>query len=107
MPTFSRAILNPRGPNYEHWFRIFGHNNSVPLVSPEKKLATLGAEKDVEVYLLNLNGMTLHQRARLLGFIANKFNVPIFEVQKQIERDGFPIRANDVILSYDILRAFL
>jgi hypothetical protein len=105
MPAFSRAILDPRGPNYQDWFRIFGHN-SVPLISPEKKLATLGEEKDIEVYLLNLRGMTLNQRARLLGFIANKFNEPIFTVQKEIERDGFPIRANDVILSYD-MRAFL
>lgn len=105
MPTFSRAVLDPRGPNYAEWFRIFAHN-AVPLVSPEKSRAPMGAEKDVEVYLLNLKGMTLHQRARLLGFIANKFEVPIFEVQKQIERDGFPIRANDVILSYD-MRAFV
>jgi hypothetical protein len=98
------AILNPRGPNYETWFRVFGHNH-VPLKSAQSIRATFG-EENVEAYLLNLNGMTLHQRARLLGFIANKFNVPIFEVQKQIERDGFPIRANDVILSYD-MRAFL
>jgi hypothetical protein len=72
MPAFSRAILDPCGPNYETWFRIFAHN-SVPLISSEKSRAALGAEMDVEVYLLNLKGMTLHQRARLLGFIANKF----------------------------------
>jgi hypothetical protein len=101
----AHLILNPGGPNYEHWFRIFGRK-TVPVLSPTPTRATSGEEKDVEVYLLNIRAMTLHQRARLLGFIANKFGVPIFEVQQQIERDGFPIRANDVILSYD-MRAFL
>lgn len=104
MPDLYTAILNPRGPNYEHWSRIFAHN-PVPLESAGPIKVTLGEEKDVEVYRLNLRAMTLHQRARLLGFIAQQFGVTVAEVEAQIQRDGFPIRAVDVIVSYD-MRAF-
>lgn len=98
MPELCRASLNPHGPNHEFWFRIFGHN-PVPLQSPQPIKAIMGEEKDVECYLLNLQGMTLGQKARLLGFIAQKFGVPVYRVEQEIARDGFPIRAKDVIVS--------
>lgn len=48
------AILNPRGPNYERLKDIFPENR-VPLQSPGSIKADLGAEKEVEVYMLNLS----------------------------------------------------
>jgi hypothetical protein len=96
MPAF-HAILDPRGPNYAEWSRIFG-NGTVPLASPELSYADLDDEKNIPVYRLNLRAMPLIQRARLLGFFANKLGVPIFEVQRVTEKYGFPIRAADVIL---------
>jgi hypothetical protein len=99
-----RAILNPSGPNYATWKEIFGAN-PVPLQSCHSVKANLGEENNVEVYLLNLQAMTLNQRAGLLAIIAQKFKVPVFEVEAEIEKTGFPIRAVDVVVSFDV-RAF-
>ena len=92
------AILNPRGPNYETWRKVLG-SDKVPLKCSVPTKMELGEEKDVEVYLLNLAAMTLKQRARLLGFVSRTFDVPIYELEKEIAEKGFPIRAADVIVS--------
>lgn len=100
------AILNPSGPNYHTWLDTLG-GNRVPLKSSASIKADLGGkEKDVEVYLLNLAALTLDQRARLLGRMAKTFGVPIYEVEAELNRSGFPIRAADVIVSFD-MRAFV
>ena len=100
-----KAILDPGGPHYQEWHQIFGESR-VPLESCKSQMASLGEEKDVEVYKLNLSAMTLEQRSRLLGHIAKRFNVPIYEVEAEIAKVGFPIRAADLIVSYD-MRAFV
>ncbi len=48
----------------------------------------------------------LGQRSRLLGQIAQRFGVPIYEVEAEIAKSGFPIRAADVLVSFD-MRAFV
>ena len=95
------AILNPSGPNFESWNEVMGAHR-VPLQSAKSILVTLGEEKNVEVYQLDLSAMTLKQKARLLGFVARKFNTPVYEVEKEIAQRGFPIRAADVIVSFDM-----
>lgn len=98
------AILNPRGPNYQSWHEILGFDR-VPLKSARSVKANLGEEKDVEAYLLDLAALTLPQRARLLAIVAKRFGAPIYEVEAEINKAGFPIRAVDVIVSFD-MRAF-
>jgi hypothetical protein len=105
MSQLYSAILNPSGPNYTSWHDVLG-SDSVPLKSCASAKAELGAEKDVEVYFLNLSALTLPQRSRLLSFLARKFAAPIYEVETEISRVGFPIRAADVIVSFD-MRAFV
>lgn len=99
------AILNPRGPNYKGWHDVLG-SDRVPLKNPHSGFTALGTEKNVEVYLLDLRALALGQRARLLNSIAQKFRAPVYEVEAEIARSGFPIRAADVIVSYD-MRAFV
>jgi hypothetical protein len=99
------AILNPAGPNYQTWREVLG-SEKVPLKSSAPVTAELGTEPNVEVYLLDIAALTLPQRARLLGFIAQKFGMPVFEVEATIAKTGFPIRAADVIVSIG-LRAVL
>lgn len=98
MSELFSAILRPSTPHYETWLKVLD-SNQVPLKSPQSVKADLGDEKNVEVYLVNLAAMTLKQRARLLGFLSRKFGVPIYEVEKEIAEKGFPIRAEDVIVS--------
>jgi hypothetical protein len=99
------AILRPSSPNFEQWNQLLG-SHRVPLESPHPKLVTIGEEKDVEVYFLNLKAMTLRQRANLLGHLARKFGSTIDEVEEQLRTVGMPIRASDVIVSYN-MRAFV
>lgn len=105
MPDLWTSKLNPNGPNYDEWARILGNSN-VPIISPRWSLAELGGEKNVQVYLLNLRALTLTQRARLVGTLAQKFGAAIYEIEAEINRVGFPIRAADVIVSYST-RAFV
>lgn len=102
--TLYHAILNPSGPNYQGWLDILG-STDVPIKSASPVNAELGTERDVECYLVNVDALTLKQKARLLGMMAAKFDVSIGEVDAEIKRVGFPIRAVDVIVSYD-MRAF-
>lgn len=99
------ATLNPSGPNYQTWLETLG-GTKVPLKSSQSVKAELGPEKDVEVYLLDLRALTLGQKAKLLGRMAATFGVPIYEVEAELNRSGFPIRAVDVIVSFDV-RAFV
>ncbi|HEV2464252.1 MAG TPA: hypothetical protein VGT04_10625 [Acidobacteriaceae bacterium] len=99
------AILNPRGPNYERLKAIFPENR-VPLQSPGSIKADLGAEKEVEVYMLNLSALPLKQRARLMFMVAQNSGVSVAVVEEVACEQGFPIRAADVIVSFD-LRAFV
>ncbi len=99
------AILNPNGPKYATWFEIFG-SGRVPLKSSKSVTATLEGEGSVEVYLLDLSALSLGQKARLYSAVAVKFGVPIYEVEAEIAKNGFPIRAADVIVSFD-MRAFV
>lgn len=98
MSELYSAILNPRGPNYQTWHELLG-SEKVPLKSCASFTADLGAEKNVELYLLDLRALTLGQRARLLNSVAQKFRQPLYEVEAEIARSGFPIRAADVIVS--------
>lgn len=101
MPDLYSAILNPSGPNYERLRECFG-SAKVPLKSPHSCLAQLGREKDVEVYMLDLRALTLGQRAKLLGKVAAASGVSISTVENIASRDGFPIRAEDLIVSISL-----
>jgi hypothetical protein len=98
MPGLYHAILNPAGPNFEQWRYVLGTHREVPLESPRPFTAELEGEGKVECYRLDFWALALGQKARLLGFIANKSGVTIGEVEREIKNRGFPIRASDVIL---------
>jgi hypothetical protein len=104
MPELFSAHLRTSSENYVSWSSVFP-TGSVPLKSARSYLVNLGEEKSVEVYDLNLQAMTLRQRARLLSFLAQKFGEPVYAVEAEIERKGFPIRASDVVVTIDV-RAF-
>ncbi len=106
MPDLYRASLNPSGPNFEHWRYVLGTHTSVPLKSAHPVMANLEGEGEVECYLVNLDAMTLKQRARLFGFLSEKFHVPVFKIEREFKDRAFPIRAVDVIVSYD-MRTFV
>ena len=103
--TLYSAILNPSGPNFEEWNQVLA-SHRVPLESPETRLLSLDGEKDVEVYMVALKALTLRQRANLSAQIARKSRQTIDDVENVLALYGMPIRAADVIVSFD-MRAFV
>lgn len=105
MPESFKAVLHPQSPRYDDWLRVL-RQDEVPLKSPRSFFANLGEEADVEVYSLNVEGLTTEQRSRLVNWVSEKFGVAPAMVNEQLEGIGFPVRAVDVTIAME-MRAFL
>jgi hypothetical protein len=101
-PEMWQATLNPSSPNFETWLEIL-RSNRLPLQSATSVSMDLGEEKDIEVYLLNIEALPLPRRAAFLAHIAEAVGEPIYRVEAEIQKHGgFPILAADVIVSPDV-----
>ena len=99
------ASLVGSSPHYAEWRKILD-SDEVPIVSPRVEFAQLGPEESVGIYRLDVVRLSRDQHARLVDFICDRFGVKGREAVQGLESDGFPIRAADVSISYDV-RAFL
>ena len=101
-----KAYLNFQSPRLATWVRILGDRYAqVPLCDPKIVRAKLG-ETEAEVYQLDVEKLSPAQRGKLIAWISETFGDPIDEVQAELERNGFPIRAEDVVVEFS-LRAFI
>jgi hypothetical protein len=98
------ATLDRRSPRYADWEKILG-SDDVPLQSPASGQTKLGQES-AEVYLLDLAQLSAEQRAHLIEFIVQRFKADRREVEQELDKVGFPIRAADVSVAFS-LRAFI
>ncbi len=99
-----QATLDPHSPRHDSWFRIL-ESEKVPLTSPASFETQLGPEK-AEVYRIDVPALTSEQRRRLIEFIGSTFGPKLGDILDELGKNGFPIRASDVIMSFS-LRAFL
>ena len=98
------AILCSTSPRFQEWQKILG-GTEVPIMNPKPFNIQLGPDS-TEAYKLDLQRFDRYQVQRLLEFIVERFGVKPHEAKLVLEKDGFPIRAEDVRVSYE-LRAFL
>jgi len=91
--------LMQSSPRYEKWREIL-QSDEAPIISPTTIKSLLGAEM-ADVFRLNIAKLTADQRSRLVDFIVQKFNVAKATAQAELEINGFPIRAADVIVAFD------
>src|SRR5262245_40841039 len=91
--------LMKSSPRYENWRKIL-ESDEAPIISPTPIKTLLGAEM-ADVFRLNIAKLSADQRARLIDFIVQKFNVARATAQSEIETAGFPIRAADVCVAFD------
>ena len=105
MSTLYFATLNPQSSRYAEWCEIFDCHH-VPLLSAQERIATLGSEINVPIYMLDLAELTAMQRSRLAYRVASKFGCSITEVREQMDFVGFPIRKDDVIVAFT-MRCFV
>lgn len=101
------AHLSQSSPRYQLWREVL-ESDDVPLQRPVSELAFLGddTKNAAEIYQLDLSKFTAQQLERLTQQIAKKFGVPESEVSAELAANGFPIRAEDVFVAFD-LRAFI
>ena len=99
-----RATLSQVSPRYSKWRHILG-NDDVPLKGPFSGVALLNGNR-TEVYQLDLDRLLPEQHERLLNWISSQFSVSVDEVRRDLPNEGFPIRAEDVLVTFDT-RVFL
>jgi hypothetical protein len=98
------ARLVSNSPRYSKW-RYILESDDVPLKAPGSFQAALNGIP-TECYALDLEKLTPEQHSRLVEWISKQFSVPVEEVRESLPTEGFPIRAEDVSVAYD-LRAFV
>ncbi len=80
------------------WIKTLG-SSTVSVMSPIPQLVNLPGHPSALVYMLDLACLTPDQRARLVAHIAQHFNIPAAEVERDLDRQGVPILADDCIVS--------
>lgn len=85
-------------PRAGDWLHVFG-GPSVPITSPVPIRANLPGHPDTLIYLVDLPLLTPEQRTRLVEHIAGRFGIPVAEVETDLDASGYPILADDVIVS--------
>lgn len=92
------AHLTGDGERVAAWRSIFG-DSQIYIRSPFSVLANLPGIGEAAIYELDLELLTAEQRQRLVNHIANKFNVPADEVERDLDTVGCPILAEDVFVA--------
>jgi hypothetical protein len=98
------ARLNQSSPRYADWLHCLG-SDKVPLKSPGSGQTQLGGER-ADVHLLDWPALEESAKERLMAFLAKKFQADPKEVRAELDKNGMPIRAEDVTVVFD-MRAFL
>lgn len=91
------AELNPNSPRAADWRKVYG-GLAAPILSTMPLRASLPGIDSALVYMLDLDRIDDRARARLIDHLALKFGVPADEVGRDLEYEGVPILAEDVIV---------
>lgn len=90
--TTTAKILD--GKRRELWIEIFP-DAVVPIKSMFTIKTDLPGHPGAEAYMLDLDAISLDQRAKMIDVLAGRFNIPRDEVAKEID-GGVPILAEGV-----------
>lgn len=96
----THAHLSKASDRYQDWLTVFG-TDRVELEAPGAILATVPDRGTCEVYKLKLSALTEDQRERLVAYISHRFNLPFAQAREELARQGCPILASDVHVSFD------
>jgi hypothetical protein len=84
----------------ELWKRIFPPDGKVPITCPlPLGHANLAGQRS-PFFLIDFDRVTPDQRARLIDEMSKKFNLPRDEVESDIQKQGAPVKATDVLVSW-------
>lgn len=86
------------GERAEVFRAVFG-SATVPIMSPFVERGNLPGLGERDVYKLNLKKLTPEQRVRLVAYVAGRFDLPLAEVERDLEATGMPILAEGCVVS--------
>ncbi len=89
-------IQNPE--RKEFWKEVFGGDRA-PIKSIFMRRADLPGHKRALIYELDLAALSAQQRASLVLHISKQFGYTVREVEADLDTQGMPILASDVIVS--------
>jgi hypothetical protein len=101
-PDGITCSLNPNSDRAAAWLKVFHRTDGIPLTSfyaVEEKLPEVGYTR---VYMLDLTRITGAERARLITYIVQRFNVAAHIVDEDLDREGYPILTEDVTVAIPI-----
>jgi hypothetical protein len=94
-----KVTINARSDRAFDFLTVFGRL-TVNVTSPVANLVPLpGHDELVRAFYLDLEMITPEERKRLVGHIANRFNVPPAEVEEGLDIVGMPILDSDCIVT--------
>lgn len=91
----SYPTLRIYGDRGREWSYILGAKE-IPILEPHLTYCSLGSDPGEHAcYLLAVEALTPMQKKNLIDALAEKFNAPREEVEKDVLTIGVPIRAGD------------
>ncbi len=90
----SDFMVTVSGPRAADWEKVFG-TTTVPVKSPNPHPASLPGKPFAMIYELDIEMITPEQRRRLVEHLASRFGLTEHEVERDIERQGVPLLAED------------
>lgn len=92
------ATIREGCPRYADWLAVLG-TNEVAIQSPQPHLASAPGIEAAPFFLIDLAELTAEQRARLIKHLAQRFQVPEAEVERDLDAVGCPILDEDVTVT--------
>lgn len=94
---FTVTVDNPK--RMDDWVSMFD-TVTVHVTSPIPVEAFLpGFDEPQLIYELDLGLITKQQRQKLVRYLSQKFNIPMAEIDRQIDSHGVPILAADCMVT--------
>jgi len=93
---FTITVTDPE--RKAEWEGIFG-TATVRVKSPFPTLADLLGRSDSMIFELDLEAITPEQREKLVAHIAERFSIPVAEVEALLDDHGVPILAEHCVVS--------
>lgn len=92
------ATISGKSERAESWRQVYG-SETINIKSPIPTFANLPGIGDTQIYELDLDLLTTEQRAKLVNYIATKFDIPVAEVDRDLNILGCPILAEDITVT--------
>jgi hypothetical protein len=95
------AVMSSSDPAREAlWKRVFPPDGRLPIRSPVAAGMGNFPGGQSPFYLMDMSRVTPEQKQLIIEELARKFHIPEKAVASDIERDGIPVKADDVIVAW-------